>query len=129
MTVNEDGNSSIYTIDPSETGPQAVHQYSYSPSVLPHGGGTDAISVMKGRIFLSASAPTTSTGPAMYSATLSGSTAYLSPVFDDNSTAVGANFNSPDFRMSQSLALTDPDSNEVVPHLWPRFGGDLVLDS
>ena len=30
---------------------------------------------------------------------------------------------------SVALALTDPDSNFVVPHSSPRFGGDFVLDS
>jgi len=27
------------------------------------------------------------------------------------------------------LALTDPDSNAVVPAASPRFGGDFMLDS
>jgi hypothetical protein len=27
------------------------------------------------------------------------------------------------------LALTDPDSNEVVPYVSPKFGGDFMLDS
>ena len=40
-----------------------------------------------------------------------------------------ANVNSPDFGNSTQLALTDPDSNEVVPRSSPRFGGDFMLTS
>ena len=53
-TVNEDGNSSVYVIDPT-AGSVPVH-YRYSGK-LPHGGGTDAISVHDGQILITASAP------------------------------------------------------------------------
>ncbi len=129
VTSNEDGNSSFFTIDPSEASSKGVRQYAYSPSTLPHGGGTDAISVVGDQIFVSASAPTAASGPAVYSVTLTGPTAQLRPAFSDTTNATVASTTSPDFGKPVTLALTDPDSNEVVPRDWPRFGGDLVLDS
>ena len=128
-TANEDGNSSLYTIDPSaSSGSQVVH-YSYNLNPLPSGGGTDAISIVDGQILVSASAPTVSNGPAVYRVTLSGTTAVVQPVFFDNSTAVVANTNEPNRGEPVTLALTDPDSNEVVPASSSRFAGDFVLDS
>ena len=53
-TVNEDGNSSVYLIDPT-AGSAPVH-YHYSGK-LPHGGGTDGIAVHNGTVLISASAP------------------------------------------------------------------------
>jgi hypothetical protein len=134
-TVNEDLNSSLFTIDPSSPTPT---QYSYSDSPLPHNGGTDAISVIDGQILISASAPGTLPGsmpppsnyPAVYSVTLNSAThvAAVTPLFYDDSSAVVANAG-PTEGQSTTLALTDPDSNEVVPPQSPRFGGDFVLDS
>jgi hypothetical protein len=57
--VNEDANSSLYSIDPW-TG-QVTH-YAYNKA-LPHHGGTDAISFYHGMMLISASAPGT-TGAA-----------------------------------------------------------------
>ena len=54
-TVNEDANSSLYTITPGPSG-GVVQHYSYSEP-LPHNGGTDAISIWDGRILISASRP------------------------------------------------------------------------
>ena len=51
-TVNEDSKSSLYTISSG-----TVTRYTYTPSPLPHLGGTDAIAVDKGEILVSASAP------------------------------------------------------------------------
>jgi len=48
-TVNEDANSSLYTITPGG----GVQHYAYNEP-LPHNGGTDAISVQDGRIYISA---------------------------------------------------------------------------
>lgn len=127
-TANEDGDSSLFTIDPTgPTGSQVSH-YAYNLSPLPHGGGTDAVSIYHGQILISASAPTASSGPAVYKATLSGSTAVLQPVLFDNSSATVANFGA-DHGKTVTLALTDPDSNEVVPPAANRFGGDFMLDS
>jgi hypothetical protein len=55
-TVNEDANSSIYTIRPGAPAGRRVRHYTYSEP-LPHFGGTDAISIYRGRVFISASAP------------------------------------------------------------------------
>ncbi len=60
-TVNEDANSSLYVITPGPGG--GVQHYAYSEP-LPHDGGTDAISVLNGLLYISASAPgTTGTLP------------------------------------------------------------------
>lgn len=129
-TVNEDGNSSLYTITPGPglPMPSQVSHYNYSANPLPHGGGTDAISIVDGHIVISASAPTVASGPAAYQATLSMGVATLSPLFYDNSMATVANTGA-NSGSQVHLALTDPDSNTVVPSSAPRFGGDFVLDS
>jgi hypothetical protein len=155
-TLNEDANSSLATIDPDGKSGHQVVSYSYSPAnPLPHGGGTDALAIYHGRILISASAPgtvagATSPAPAVYVATLTRTgpgvgTAALRALFDDSSPATVANTAAPTpsafspdppsygtlpaLGSTVSLALTDPDSNEVVPHASPRFGGDFVLDS
>lgn len=158
-TVNEDANSSLYAIDPSSRNRAVIH-YNYDPSTpLPHGGGTDSVSIYKGMILLSASAPgttpttnTASTMPAVYKVTLLSPTnkqqtgiARLEAYFYDGSSASVANVSSPKSdSLSPSpaaygstppegtkvaLALTDPDSNEIVPTSARRFGGDFALDS
>lgn len=133
-TVNEDLHSSLFTIDPSSATPV---RYSYAPSPLAHNGGTDAVSVVDGQILISASAPGTSgpsapqpNYPAAYSVSLDPTTkiATVSPLFFDEATATVANVG-PTERQTTTLALTDPDSNEVVPSQSPRFGGDFMLDS
>lgn len=135
-TVNEDLNSSLYTIDPST---DTIVHYTYSPSTLPHNGGTDAISVINGTLYISASAPGTvamspappqSTYPALYSVSLDSSTqvATATPVFSDAAPATIANTGSTSGQTT-TLGLTDPDSNTVVPSDSPRFAGDLMLDS
>jgi hypothetical protein len=60
-TVNEDGNSSLYTITP---GTNSVAHYAYNEP-LPHLGGTDAISVLGDQILISASAPGNNGGPPL----------------------------------------------------------------
>jgi hypothetical protein len=131
-TVNEDANSSLYTISPV-TG--RVTHYAYNES-LPHKGGTDAISVYRGRILISASAPGTTGAaaprasyPAVYVVTLNARTkvATVRPLYYDESLARLANGTGAGKLVR--LALTDPDSNEVVPWQSPRFGGDFMLDS
>lgn len=122
VTVNEDGNSSLYTV----TTRGAVHHYHYAPSTLPHGGGTDSVVVDGGHIYVSASAPTAVTGPALYRVTLSGNTARVASVFRDNSRAKIANVG---HAGRVTLALTDPDSSTTVPAGASRFAGDFMLDS
>jgi hypothetical protein len=132
-TVNEDANSSLYTIDP---GSDTIVQYWYNRP-LPHDGGTDAISVQHGQLLISASAPGTTGAPApqpnypaVYSVTLDPTTrvATVTPLFFDESPAATANVG-PNLGQPVRLGLTDPDSNEFVPWDAPRFGGDFMLTS
>ena len=53
--------------------------------------------------------------------------AFFRALFYDESSATAAN--GPHFGKTVKLALTDPDSNEVVPSFAPRFGGDFMLTS
>ena len=131
-TVNEDANSSLYTIDPSSG--HVVH-YSYNRP-LPHKGGTDAISFFNGTMLISASAPGTTGAaapkpfyPAVYVVTLNQARhlAFFHALFFDESHATAAN--GPHFGHPVKLGLTDPDSNEVVPGFEPRFAGDFMLTS
>jgi hypothetical protein len=137
-TVNEDANSSIFTIDPSAGGRGAVEHYAYNLNPLPHFGGTDAISIDDGEILISASAPGTISGsspapnaayPAVYAVTLDARdhVAVVRSVFRDEATATLVNTGSVGGQVR--LALTDPDSNEVVPATSPRFAGSFMLDS
>jgi hypothetical protein len=132
-TVNEDNNSSIYTISPFAPTSDQVQHYAYNET-LPHLGGTDAISIYRGHVLVSASAPGTAgtqvTSPAVYSVTFDPSTlvATVTPVFNDTDSATVANVGS-SLGQVVALGLTDPDSSEVVPYLAPRFGGSFMLDS
>jgi hypothetical protein len=137
-TVNEDANSALYTIRTDGTPPAAaVTSYTYS-QVLPHLGGTDAIAVDEGQIFVSASAPGTNgapapqpTYPAVYTVTLDPTTqvATVHPLFNDEDPATVANVNSSHWGQPMPLALTDPDSNAIVPQDASRFAGDFMLTS
>jgi hypothetical protein len=131
-TVNEDGNSSLYTVSPGEDDGHggAVQHFQYNAKQLSHGGGTDSVVVRNGTIFITASAPapntdgTTFSQPAQYRATLDDGTVNLTPVLSDNSVATDAVTGK-----QVTLNLSDPDSSEIVPHAVPRFGGDLLVDS
>jgi hypothetical protein len=131
VTVNEDGNSSLYTI----SGATATH-YRYSAH-LAHNGGTDAISFYQGQMLVSASAPGSTgkaapqaTYPAVYSVTLDSMTgvATATPYYYDESSASTAN-GGHHLGKHVHLALTDPDSSEVVPGTIARFAGDFMLNS
>lgn len=124
VTTNEDGSSSFHTVSPALDA-RGVKDYTYTG--LTHGGGTDSAKIFEGKIFISASNPSDSTGPALYRATLSGSTAALTPVFADDAQAELAD--GPQAGTTTTLALTDPDSSAVVPAQSPRFAKDFVLDS
>ena len=100
-TVNEDLNSSLYTIDPL-AGTGGIQHYAYNEP-LPHNGGTDAISIVGGQIVVSASAPGTigkpapqPAYPAAYTVTLRRShVAAVAPVFFDEEQATVANTGPP----------------------------------
>lgn len=134
-TVNEDANSSIYTISPFGPRGGAIVHYAYSRP-LPHKGGTDAISVYQGRVVVSASAPGTTGAaapqaayPALYVVRLSPRTrtAAIVPLYSDEALALAVN--GPHAGHDVRLGLTDPDSNEVVPAVSAAFRGDFMLDS
>lgn len=131
-TINEDAHSSLYTIKPRTA---AVTHYAYSEP-LPHNGGTDAVAVYHGQILISASAPGTTGAaapnakyPAVYVVTLNPWTklAHVSPLYYDEAPASQANGTAAG--KTVDLALTDPDSNEVVPWTAPKYAGDFMLDS
>ncbi len=135
-TVNEDANSSLYTIRPDGWDSSQVEHYSYNEP-LPHNGGTDAISVYGGYLLISASAPGTTGAaapnaayPAVYSVSLDPAThvATVHSLFGDEASATVANSGA-DAGKTVKLALTDPDSNEVGPFTAPRFRGDFMLTS
>ena len=135
-TVNEDANSSIYTITPGAPAAAQIRHYRYNKP-LPHHGGTDAISVDHGQVLVSASAPGTTgaaapqpTYPAVYKVTFNQATrvATVSPLFFDEDPAAVANVGAGQGTVVR-LALTDPDSNEIVPRSGPRFAGDFMLTS
>jgi hypothetical protein len=129
VTVNEDSKSSLYTV----SGGTVTH-YTYTPSPLPHLGGTDSVSVYQGKILIAASAPGTGgtapkSAPAVYVVTLNAGTkiAATAPFFAINATATSANASSSGTKVT--LALTDPDSTEIVPSNSPSFAGDFMLNS
>jgi hypothetical protein len=131
VTVNEDGKSSLYSVRPSHFGTGQVRHYRYSPAPdskaaggVFTGGGTDAVSVRNGAIYLSASAPTPKNATAVFRARLDPRTgiAHLTPTFADDASATDAVSGA-----RVTLGLKDPDSNANVPVTSPRFGGDFVL--
>ena len=139
-TVDEDGSSSVYTVAPRSAGAGVTH-YCYDHDPLPHGGGTDAVSYYQGRLVISASAPNPAPAdvPAVYAAALlphahptncpagtapATGTAAVTNGFSDTAAATPGDPGAP-----SKLALTDPDSNTVVPGSSPRFSGEFMLDS
>jgi len=122
-SVNEDGNSSLYELRAGK-----VTHYSYSPATLPSGGGTDAITAVGKLLLISASAPSTTKGPAVYKLTSlhSDRVAKLAPLFADDAKATI--LNPPKLKGKSRLALTDPDSSALVPASVSDFGGDFVLN-
>ncbi len=133
-SVNEDLNSTLYTITPSEDEP--LKHYTYSPNPAETGsdgtnGGTDALSVSaNGTIYVAHSNPDVSlpganNTAAVFTLKLSGSTAALSPLFGVNDTAPVIN-PAPGAPTSAPLGLTDPDSNRWLAG---PDGGTLVQDA
>lgn len=125
-TVNEDANSAFNVINPRTS---HVTTYAYTPSPETNmNGGTDAISIWDGAIFVSHSNPdpSDSEAAALYRVRLDEDDhiAHLTRVFDVDAAADDAVSGS-DVR----LALTDPDSNAVMPESSPRFAGQLALIS
>jgi hypothetical protein len=125
-TANEDANSTLNLIYPV-LGAVATYTYSPDPSGLSGtGGGTDSIAILDDRIYISHSNPSDTTEATSYEVTLERSTltAYLTPVFYDDSQATNMTTGA-----TVTMALTDPDTNYVMPRSSPLFGGDLATIS
>jgi hypothetical protein len=138
-TVNEDANSSVYWIRPGGPKGAQITHFHYNASPLPHNGGTDAISIYRGLVLISASAPGTVTNspsapqptyPAVYRVTFKPAKhlAVVRALFYDEAPATVANTGSGAGKVV-NLALVDPDSNEIVPSSAPRFRGDFMETS
>ncbi|MCI4337128.1 MAG: hypothetical protein L3K17_08085, partial [Thermoplasmata archaeon] len=123
-TDNEDDNSAFNLIYPNLG---AVATYTYSPNPAPSGvGGTDSIAVLDGQIYVAHSNPNDTTQATDYRVSLHPATliAQLTPVFFDDSSATNAVTGA-----TQTMALTDPDTNYAMPPASPRFAGDLATVS
>jgi hypothetical protein len=120
-TLNEDSHSSLAVVDPS-TGQATYYTYNPDPAVSGN-GGTDSIAIVNGGIYLAHSNPNDATQPAVYQAALDDSThtAYLTPVYYDNSAATSINTGG-----HVTLGLSDPDTNFVMPAGTPSFPGALA---
>jgi hypothetical protein len=119
VMCNEDGNPRMYIIDPSSSTPTQI-----TLPKTPHGGGFDDIQFAGGNAFIDASNPTLDSAgknvfPALYTVTISGTNASITPVLKGGAT--GTTLNPP--ITSITMPLTDPDSMMIDPQ------GDLVLDS
>ncbi len=123
-TVNEDSNSAFNLIDPA-TGNVTTYTYNPNPAVSGN-GGTDSIAVSGGQIYVSHSNPNDTMQPTAYIVTLDNSTrtANLAPFFYNNSKATNVTTG-----MIVQLALTDPDTNYIMPSTSPSFAGNLATIS
>ena len=109
--------------------------YTYTPASLPHLGGTDAVAVDQGKILISEvlrRAPPARRRDALGRCTPSRSTAgantaAVAPFFADNAAATRVSGSSAGQKVT--LALTDPDSNGIVPSTSAKFAGDFMLNS
>lgn len=115
---NEDANPYLAIIGP-KTG--AVTDYTFGPT--PHGGGYDDIRFLNGTTYISASNPTLNagginTGPALVSATISGTKVSVTGVVQGNAPATDIQTG-----VVAPLNLDDPDSLAITP------SGGLLLDS
>lgn len=124
VTSNEDANSAFYLVDPLT---RSTVRFTYSPSLEVNGnGGTDSIALWHGGIYVSHSNPNDTTQPTVYRIVLDwyDHVARGYPVFwnDDVATFEPAGTSGP-------MALTDPDTNFVMPHAGERYAGDLATIS
>lgn len=125
VTVNEDANSALNVIDVA-TGAVTTFSYSPNPESAGGNGGTDSVSFWHNQTYISHSNPDAPTQAAVYEVSLDWGkhVARLRALFNDNSAATDAVTGA-----AAPLALTDPDTDAVVPNVAPRFGGQLVLVS
>jgi hypothetical protein len=123
-TTNEDANSALFLINPA-TG--AVTTYTYAPDPAVSGnGGTDSIAIQGSHIYISHSNPNDLTQPTAYEVALNPTTliAQLTPMFYDDSAATDALTGG-----TIIMALTDPDTNYIMPAASPRYAGELATIS
>ncbi|MGI8803819.1 MAG: hypothetical protein ACR2KV_16915 [Solirubrobacteraceae bacterium] len=129
-TVNEDSNSSFYVLNPSAAAPLQLRHLTYNDPNGAITGGTDAVSVDRfGNIYLSASNPAAPDSNVVAKATIDSPTVgqvTVAPTFPANAAGVNDG-NNPG--QTTTLAITDPDSNAIVPASSPRFAGQFVVDS
>lgn len=123
-TANEDDNSDLNVISPATNG-LVTYNYTPNPAVLGV-GGTDSLAIDHGVIYISHSNPNDTTQATTYSVRLNATSrvATLTPLFYDDSLAASA-LGGGEFNM----ALTDPDTNYVMPHAGERFAGTLATIS
>jgi hypothetical protein len=130
LTVNEDANSSFYVLDPGAPAGSQLRHLTYNDPGGAISGGTDAVSVdPRGNVYLSASNPAAVDSNAVALAKVDSPSVgqvTVSKTFADNAGPV-RDGNHPG--STTTLALTDPDSNALVPEASPRFAHDFVLDS
>lgn len=136
-TVNEDLNSALYVLNPAD-GSQVRYTYTPDPSAQTapgnakggRAGGTDAIAIKDGVIYIvhsnpagASSTPMTFNDPTLYRVTLNDNshTANLQSVWRNDDPATDATSGNP-----VQLQLTDPDSNFVMPSVASRFAGQLA---
>ena len=125
---NEDGNPELTIINLANSS-QVTYQATVNPTA--HGGGYDDMQLINGKVYVSASNPSTpGAAPTVVALTLNanGTTFDVTPVLAGNAMAtditpkVGGSAN-PTFGTPVLLTLTDPDSEAI------DTAGDLVLDS
>ena len=123
-TVNEDENSALYLVNVA-TGDATKFHYDPSPSESDN-GGTDSIAIWGGQIVLAHSNPNDTEDATAYAVTLDWWTgiAHLRTLFSNDSRAFDAVTHT-----WVTLALTDPDTNFVMPEAAPRFAGTLATIS
>ncbi len=141
VSSNEDGNPLLTQINPQTN---SLSTFSCDSLPLAHGGGLDDMKVLAGQVYVSASAPTTTTspspnmapystdssgataqygvntGPVLYKLTLNndGKTFHLSTALSSSTAATLLPANT-----AVTLNMTDADSSAIDP------AGDLVVDS
>jgi hypothetical protein len=128
-TVNEDASSSFYVIDPYATPSTQLRHLTYYDPTGVISGGTDAVSVdRRGNVYISASNPAAPGSNAVLLATVdspsTGQVAVAGTFADDAAGVINGNSGG-----TTTLALTDPDSNAIVPSSSPRFANEFMLDS
>lgn len=124
-TVNEDTNSSLYAINPQNL---SWTHFTYSRNLSVGGaGGSDSIAIWHGAIVISHSNPSVATQSTAFEVRLNWATdvAEIHTIFLDDSVA---HWGSPAGPIAP-MALTDPDSNFVMPAKSPLYAGDLMTVS